>query len=79
MTISLKTVSVGVKNHRLSICEGCEEFRQNLKTCKKCGCYMPAKTAFAATKCPLGKWESATPGNSIINKIQDAIVESWNQ
>ena len=79
MSISLKTVSEGVKQYRLSICEGCEELRPTVKTCKQCGCYMPAKSTFAAARCPLNKWPTAEPGNSVINKIEDAILGTWKQ
>lgn len=39
---------------------------------------MPAKTTFAFVACPLKKWLTATPGDSLINKIEDAVLSSWN-
>lgn len=41
---------------RMSICEKCEFFNAYLKTCRKCGCYMPAKTILKNSTCPLSKW-----------------------
>ena len=45
-----------VAAHRLEICKGCEFFRQTTQTCKKCGCFMKAKSMLANAKCPVGKW-----------------------
>jgi hypothetical protein len=73
-----KTVSEKVKLERLSICKGCEHFVASYKTCKKCGCYMPAKTMFAATSCPIDKWQKNQPGQSLINTIEEEILKSWN-
>lgn len=40
-------------NHRLDICNQCEE---NIKgICDKCGCVLKAKTK-SNSKCPLNKW-----------------------
>jgi hypothetical protein len=74
-----KTVSQEVKRQRLGICSCCNHFNISLKTCSQCGCYMPAKTLFANTACPLGKWTENQPGLSLINKIEEAILESWNK
>ena len=41
---------------RMSICRGCEHYKDKTKSCKKCGCFMPAKTKLAKSKCPIGKW-----------------------
>jgi len=51
-----KMVDEEVAEHRLSICKGCPELLQLTKQCKKCGCFMTAKTKYEAAKCPLGKW-----------------------
>lgn len=74
-----KTVSNEVKRYRLSICRGCEEFNQSVKMCKQCGCYMPAKALFADIECPAGKWPKSQPGTSLINTLEEAILESWNK
>lgn len=43
-------------DYRLTICKGCEFFRPNLQTCKKCGCFMKLKTTLKDAKCPIGNW-----------------------
>ena len=45
-----------VAAHRLEICKGCDFFRPMTQTCKKCGCFMAAKSMLANAKCPVGKW-----------------------
>jgi len=40
---------------RMEICNGCE-FKMGLN-CKKCGCFIHAKTRVATARCPIGKWE----------------------
>lgn len=40
---------------KLEICITCDRFT-SLKTCKKCGCYIPAKVRSEKSKCPLGYW-----------------------
>jgi hypothetical protein len=74
-----KTVSEIIKLQRLTICNNCDDFNKKIKTCKQCGCYMPAKTMFAASECPLSKWKSNVPGNDLINQIDEAILNSWNK
>lgn len=41
---------------RFEVCKGCEHFRQTLMTCKKCGCFMKAKSMLLNARCPIGKW-----------------------
>jgi hypothetical protein len=41
---------------RYSICLECPELIGLTKTCKKCGCFMAAKTKLEHAKCPIGKW-----------------------
>lgn len=43
-------------NARLDICLSCPELIKITKQCKKCGCFMVAKTKLEAAKCPIGKW-----------------------
>ena len=75
----LKTVSEEVKLSRMAICNSCDDFNTTVKTCKQCGCYMPAKSSFASASCPIGKWKTAEPGQNLINKIEEMILESWNK
>jgi hypothetical protein len=41
---------------RLKICKSCPELIKLTTQCKKCGCFMSAKTKLQAAKCPIGKW-----------------------
>lgn len=75
----LKTVSEEVKLFRLDICNSCSDFSKTIKTCKQCSCYMPAKSMFANAECPAGKWTVSQPGENLINKIEEMILESWNK
>jgi len=45
-----------IKESRLSTCQSCEKFLPETYRCAECGCFMNAKTAFAPSSCPLGKW-----------------------
>lgn len=45
-----------VAEQRYSICKGCPELIKSTKQCKKCGCFMAAKTKLQGATCPLGKW-----------------------
>ena len=40
---------------RYEQCKGCSELN-TANFCRKCGCFMPAKTKIAMISCPLGKW-----------------------
>jgi hypothetical protein len=41
---------------RFDMCKACPELIDLTKTCKKCGCFMAAKTKLLGATCPLGKW-----------------------
>ena len=41
---------------RYEICKACPELIKLTKQCKKCGCFMAAKTKLTAATCPIGKW-----------------------
>jgi hypothetical protein len=41
---------------RLDICKSCPELTKITMQCKKCGCFMVAKTKLEISKCPIGKW-----------------------
>jgi len=43
-------------NERLSICRQCPELIKLTTQCKKCGCFMSAKTKLINATCPLSKW-----------------------
>lgn len=41
---------------RLSICRTCPEYISSTSQCRRCGCFMSAKTKLKHASCPLGKW-----------------------
>jgi hypothetical protein len=53
---ALQVVPEEVRTERLSICNSCEFLFAPTAQCKKCGCFLKAKTAFAQFKCPIDKW-----------------------
>ncbi len=48
--------SKDIAEERYSICQSCPELIKLTKQCKKCGCFMFAKTKLLNATCPLGKW-----------------------
>jgi len=44
-----------IAKKRANICVSCDKLRKN-KTCKLCGCYVPAKTRSIKSICPIKKW-----------------------
>ena len=49
-------VSKEISDKRYETCKLCPELIQLTKQCKKCGCFMVAKTKLEKAVCPLGKW-----------------------
>lgn len=45
-----------IAEDRFDICKLCPELIQTTKQCKKCGCFMVAKTRLENAVCPIGKW-----------------------
>jgi hypothetical protein len=45
-----------ISKERFSICKICPELIKLTTQCKKCGCFMAAKTKLIKATCPLGKW-----------------------
>jgi hypothetical protein len=45
-----------VAKHRMGLCEVCDRFSKESKTCEICQCYMPLKTTMANMKCPIDLW-----------------------
>ena len=41
---------------RMAICKACPELIKLTSQCKKCGCFMKAKTKLEKAVCPIGKW-----------------------
>jgi hypothetical protein len=51
-----RRASEDLATQRFDICLSCPELIQITKQCKKCGCFMTAKTKLESAKCPVGKW-----------------------
>lgn len=43
------------REKRNSICKTCDRLTI-IKVCRECSCFMPLKTYFKFSKCPLNKW-----------------------
>lgn len=41
---------------RLAICRNCENYVAMI--CKKCGCFMPAKSRLKSAECPIQLWRA---------------------
>jgi len=53
-------VESSVREERYDICKSCPHFVEVTSTCKKCGCFMAAKTYLSSAECPVGKWTKIT-------------------
>lgn len=53
---NIQKVSTTVSQERLNICLSCEHLIKGVNQCKKCGCFMNAKTTLPHAECPVGKW-----------------------
>jgi hypothetical protein len=53
---NVKRSTEEVSNLRMSMCNNCPELVKLTSQCKKCGCFMIAKTKLESAKCPIGKW-----------------------
>jgi hypothetical protein len=51
-----KKASEDLAKERFDICLACPELIDITKQCKKCGCFMSAKTKLEKATCPIGKW-----------------------
>ena len=45
-----------IAKQRMEICCACDDLNKTLYVCKKCNCFMVAKTRSLNSKCALGKW-----------------------
>jgi hypothetical protein len=54
--INVVKVDEDTKNDRMNICLSCEHLFHPTKNCKKCGCFMEAKTWLKSASCPIKKW-----------------------
>lgn len=54
---AVETIPQEERNSRLDTCNSCEFLIAFTGQCKKCGCFMFAKTYLAEAECPIGKWK----------------------
>lgn len=54
-TLSTAIADEDKQQERISICNSCE-FLNVMRQCKKCGCFVDAKTRLNESACPLRKW-----------------------
>jgi hypothetical protein len=45
-----------IVSKRMMTCKSCPEFIASTSQCKRCGCFMSAKTRLKHATCPIGKW-----------------------
>lgn len=48
--------TIAIAKERYTICLSCPYRNTLLDNCKRCGCYLPAKTRTLGASCPIGKW-----------------------
>lgn len=71
------TVNEKIRQERLTVCSSCTEYITRLRSCKQCGCYMPAKATFLKSVCPLDKWTESSPQTDIISLLEQEITKHW--
>lgn len=49
-------VESAMQEARMSTCRSCEDFNAKTTQCRRCGCFMSAKTRLKSGSCPIGKW-----------------------
>jgi hypothetical protein len=54
----IETVKIDeeTRNTRLNLCLSCEHLFAPTQNCKKCGCFVQAKTWLKSSSCPIKKW-----------------------
>jgi hypothetical protein len=53
---NIEMASGELADSRYATCKQCPELIKLTKQCKKCGCFMEAKTKLARAVCPIGRW-----------------------
>lgn len=51
-------VTEDLAKERMALCLACPSLIKATKQCKKCGCFMEAKTKLPNASCPIGKWDA---------------------
>ena len=52
----LERVPNSERQRRIDICTRCEFYVPAVVSCSKCWCFLPAKTSFVASRCPMRRW-----------------------
>ena len=47
---------IKLSDQRLEICRACDYVFKPTMQCKKCGCFLHAKTMLSNQRCDIGKW-----------------------
>ena len=47
---------VKTPDERFEICQACPHYRQHMRQCKICWCFIDAKVRLPNQKCPIDKW-----------------------
>jgi len=52
----LERVPDSERQRRLDICTQCEFYVPAVVSCSKCWCFLPVKSDFVVSKCPMKRW-----------------------
>jgi recombinational DNA repair protein RecR len=52
----LSNAHIEKARNRKNICHSCDKYDTRTKMCSICHCWIPTKTLWPDTKCPLDKW-----------------------
>jgi len=66
-------INLTLAKERYSVCKSCEEFIKVTKFCNQCKCFMPAKTVWSYSECPMKKWNKAPadPSVNVYYQVED--------
>lgn len=56
LTGNAQYVDEGTRIKRLETCAACPKLIKLTNQCSECGCFVKAKTRYAESSCPIGKW-----------------------
>lgn len=62
---NVKRVDDEIQKARMDACNNCEFLFKLSKQCRKCGCFMEAKTTLPHAYCPIGKWDAVEPEDNL--------------
>jgi hypothetical protein len=62
-----------IVDQRKSLCDTCEN-RSKMNICSLCSCFIPMKVEFAASSCPINKWDKV--GHGDIKDADGNVIET---